>query len=222
MKVTAILLGYYEQRKENLIKSIHALRKGTYVPDEIVVFNNNFYLDFFMLHINIIKSKVNLGHRARFITALLYQSDYYFFIDDDMAVGPETIERFVENADENTCLTTFGRRIGVHERFRGNEIDKNKIVDYAEGVGSIFCSRKAIIKMLELEDLIKDYPEYNEGREADIILTMANKTKVIATDEYSSLVALGQKGVGMFMQENHEKLRNDIIQRIIKVRGGAE
>lgn len=94
------------------------------------------------------------------------------------------------------------------------------MVDYAEGVGSIFCSQKAILKGLELDQMLQPYPEYNNGREADIVLSMANKTKVLPTDESTSLIDIGQKGVGMFKTHGHEKMRNSIIKKIIEIKGG--
>jgi hypothetical protein len=70
--------------------------------------------------------------------------------------------------------------------------------------------------MLKLERELRKYPEYENGREADIILGMANKPLLVSADKDSDLKSLSSGGVGMCKEENHVLKRN-IITNIIQV-----
>lgn len=217
--ITAVLVAYWKEREKNIPKIIESLNEGSVKPDKILIFSNNRNLAIPDERSYVIQSGHNFGHRARFIAALLYPSDYYYFIDDDMSPKPETLSNFMKYASDDCCLTYFGRRKDVHERFRSSIIDIPKVVDWAEGVGSIFCSFQALVKSLELEILLRKH-KVDYEREADIVLSMANITRVIPSDKNSELVDIGQRGVGMYKQENHVWKRKQLVDKIYELRGG--
>lgn len=217
--ITAVIATYWKEREKNIPKIIKAFDEGSVKPDEILIFNNNPSVAVPMERADVIQSSHNFGHRAKFISALLYTSDYYFFLDDDMCPNKDTLKVFMKYANEDCCLTQFGRRINVHERFRARKLQKLTQVDYAEGVGGIFCSRKALINMFILEELLKN-SKLDYKREADLVLSMANKPKVVPVDKDSELIDIGQQGVGMFREAGHDKKRHKVIMEIVKVRGG--
>lgn len=111
MKITAVLVSYWKERRNNITRIVHALKAGSVKPDKIIIFNNNKDLDLGQysgnIEVSIINSGKNFGHRARFIACLLEPSDYYYFIDDDMCPNKFTLEYLRDNATPDTCLTFF-------------------------------------------------------------------------------------------------------------------
>jgi hypothetical protein len=205
----AFLVAYYKERKKNIETIVNALQNGTVKPDKIYLLNNNSELEFDLEGVSIINSSENLGHRARFTTALSIPSDYYFFIDDDMCVKEKTLENFMKYADEDCCLTLAGKVLLENGKYAqskliwGSQIDESISIDITVGVGSMFCSFNSLVNMLKLERELRKYPEYENGREADIILGMANKPLLVSANKDSDLKSLSSGGVGMCKEENH-------------------
>lgn len=231
--ITAVFCSYWRERSRHAQLIVKALLGGSVVPDKIIIFNNNNTLDLTVLaekypQVQVIQSTENYGHRARFIAAMLQPSDYYFFIDDDMLPNTQTIENYMKYAHPDCCLTHLGRKLspeGTYNRggymLRSSEVTELTPSALVIGVGSIFCSFNALARMVELEMTLRTKTVYNDGREADIILGMANKSAVVPTDKNSELKQLGQKGVGMFLQEGHNVMRNTITKVIYDLKKGT-
>jgi len=235
--ITAFLLAYWPERAHHIDKIIDDLKNGTVPPDKIVVWNNNasFSLinDFSLKErhpdVEVIESTQNLGHRVRFVAALTFLSDYYFFIDDDITVGKKTIELYMEHAHENCCLTHWGKVGGRNnpghaytsgQEYSARRISKPMHVEAVIGRGSIFCSFNALVNMLVLEKELRKHPAFNEGREADIILGMANDSYSVPTinNPEANLIDLGEKGVGMVRESGHYQKRSRIMEAIYEIR----
>lgn len=231
--ITAVILGYWEERKSHLIKIYDSLRLGTVRPNKILFFLNNPDLMSVELSeifndakVNGIVVSKNFGHRARFVSALLNPTDYYYFIDDDRSLGLKTLENFYNHAkvlDNGVCLTYLGRRISENGHgllVKSENLKSMYPVDHAEGVGSLFCDFQAIVNMLQLEEKLRKNPFYNYGREADIILSMANRCFVLPSrNKYEPLIDLGQEGVGMYQNPGHREKRILISREIKKLLG---
>lgn len=229
--ITAVFCTYWKERYAQAESIVNALLAGSVVPDKILIFNNNAALDYWPLaraykQVQVIDASENLGHRARFIAAMLVPSDYYFFIDDDMAPGETTIENYMQYAQPDICLTHLGRQLSPEGHYnqggymlRGSEVTELTPSGLVIGVGSIFCGFDALANMVQLETKLRTKTEYHNGREADIILGMANKSYVVPTDTRSALKVLGQRGVGMFKQPDHNVMRNTITKIIYDLKG---
>jgi hypothetical protein len=217
-KITAILLAYYPERIKNIPKIVNVLKNGTRPPDEIVVLCNRPDLKLDQV---CVKSDINLGNRARYPFALTIPSDYYFFIDDDVAPRDMTIDNFLSYKFDGV-LGHCGKQIpdGNYSTpiIWADQIKKEKDVDLLIGVGSMFASFNAIVRMLNLEIDIRHLPEYNNGREGDIILSMANDCMVVSSDKQSMTHKLDEGNVGMFMEDNHVQKRKDITKAIYDIR----
>lgn len=213
-RVTAILLAYYQERASHISKIIKTLENGTRPPDQIVILSNNPDLRFD--HTCII-SDINLGNRARYPFALTIPSDYYFFIDDDIAPRKRTIENYLSYEFDGVLghcgKITPGGNYSTPLIWADKTTREIK-TDILIGVGSMFASFSAISKMLMMESKIRHLPSYNDGREGDIILSMANDCMVVKADKTSMTYALGQKGVGMYLEDNHVQKRKDITKEI--------
>lgn len=230
--ITAVICTYWRERYTHAETIVNKLLTGSVAPDKIIIFNNNPALDYWPLakaykQVQVIDSSENFGHRARFIAALLHPDDYYFFIDDDMAPGVNTLQNYMKYAHPNCCLTHMGRKLsdeGNYNRggymLRGGEVKTLTPSALVIGVGSVFCSFNALANMLKLEMTLRTKTVYHGGREADIILGMANQSAVVPTDKDSQLIELGQKGVGMYKQEGHNVMRNIITRFISDLKKG--
>jgi hypothetical protein len=218
-KVTAILLAYYPERVEHIPGIINILKTGTRPPDKIIVLCNNPDLN---IDATCVKSDINLGNRARYPFALTIPSDYYFFIDDDIAPRERTIENYLSYEFDGVLghcgKITPGGNYST-PLIWADQTTKEIKTDILIGVGSMFASFEAIANMASLESKIRHLPEYNNGREGDIILSMANDCMVVVSDNTSMTYSLGQKGVGMYLEDNHVQKRKDITKAIYDIRG---
>jgi hypothetical protein len=227
---TAFLLTYWIERVGNIHTIISDLRKGTVVPDRIVVFSNNPVITMeklsSTLKIEWINSGKNLGHRVRFVAALTQPTDNYLFIDDDITVGPKTLENYLKYREDETCLGMWGKKINNRipghfytgaQEFASHRIKQPQDVDLLIGRGTMFCPFKTLVNMFNLEKELIGSPEYNEGREADIILSMANKSKVIPADKESMFIGLNEGGVGYVRQPGHFNKRSLITEKIYAI-----
>lgn len=213
-KVAAVLLAYYPERVKNVNKIIKILENGTRPPDELIVFCNNPDLDIQGISV---KSDVNLGNRARYPFALTIPSDYYFFIDDDIAPRSRTIENYLSYEFDGVLghcgKITPGGNYST-PLIWADKTTKEIKSDILIGVGSMFASFGALGKMLMHENEIRHLPSYNNGREGDIILSMVNESMVVRADHTSMTYSLGQKGVGMYLEDDHVQMRKDITKEI--------
>ncbi|MFA5420860.1 MAG: hypothetical protein WC280_02470 [Patescibacteria group bacterium] len=217
-KVTAILLAYYPERVKNISFIINALKNGTRPPDEIVVLCNRPDLNIDGV---LVRSDINLGNRARYPFALTIPSDYYFFIDDDVAPRDMTIDNFLSYNFDGVLghcgKITPGGNYST-PLIWADRIKEEKDVDLLIGIGSMFASFNAIVNMLILETTIRNTKQYNNGREGDIILSMANNCKVVTADSQSMTYNLDDGKVGMYLEDNHVKMRKDTTKSIYDAR----
>lgn len=232
--ITAFILCYYPERLDHLPRIIKDLKNGIVPPDRIVVWNNSANkMDIKHVYgngVEVIQSTQNLGHRVRFVAALTYASDYYFFLDDDTTANTHTIENYMKYANEDCCLTQWGKKVNPDsppnkfyvsaKAYGGNTVKEPVDVDLVIGRGSIFTSFKALVNSLILEEEVRKWPEYNEGREADIILGMANKPQVVPAPVEAQMIDLGEKGVAMAKQPDHYILRSIVTHKIYEYKKG--
>jgi len=92
--VTAVIPVFYPERRQNLPVVVEALRAGTRVPDEIIVWNNGAPVDP-IDGVSVVQSHRNVGCQGRFYAALMAKSDLVLFTHDDLLVGPDTLSRLM-------------------------------------------------------------------------------------------------------------------------------
>jgi len=236
--ITAVICAYWWERAKNIDLIVESLCKGKKKPSRIIIWNNNENLKIhkdryngMVVKVDVITSSKNWGHRARFIAAMLDPTDYYFFIDDDMMANKETLSNYINWAEitekdfGDFCLTHLGRSLSNQGEYnnggymvRSSQVETLQKVGLVIGVGGIFCTFGALVSMVKLDNQLKDKSEFESGREADIILGMANPSFVVPTTKQSELIEIGQKGVGMFKEEGHQDKRNKITKLIHDIR----
>jgi len=120
---TAIILAHYKQREKNLKRIIDDLLAGTVVPDEIVVFIDEPKIEFKDERVTIIRSDKPFLPKIRFALGSYFDTDYCFFIDDDLSVRGKTLENFVYYATKypGAILGLEGSILGNTQTPYGND-----------------------------------------------------------------------------------------------------
>ena len=229
--ITAIIRAYWKERLNNLERIINDLKSGSVVPDRIVIWCNNKDIsikDLSKFGVETVESSFNGGDRSLFATSVLFRSDYYLYIDDDTTVRKDTLKNILNYAEKygDVCIGLRGKIIDKKSRtpYTLNAINvlgiKQKHPRYVHlliGKGTILYTFNAMIRMFEMEkEFLKD-EDYNELRELDILLSMANKSVVIPARKEQTLRDLGEGKVGYCKQEGHYPKRNNIIKRILEI-----
>jgi len=93
--VTAVIPVFYPERRQNLPIVVEALRAGSRVPDEIIVWNNGEPIDP-IDGVSVVQSHRNVGCQGRFYAALMAKSDIVLFTHDDLLVGRDTLDDLVD------------------------------------------------------------------------------------------------------------------------------
>lgn len=160
--VTAVIPHWYEERTPALRSAVDALRNGTIIPDEILIWDNTNRLGQTFTHspVSIIASPKNIGPKARFLAALMAETDYVFFQDNDMVVETETIANLVSYAEaegEGAIFTLEGRRADPSKPYR----HWPKV--YGHGLtGSVYVAislgRGELVRRDRLPQILKYFP----------------------------------------------------------------
>jgi hypothetical protein len=229
--ITAIVRAYWKERLSNLERIVNDLKNGSLVPDRIVVWCNNKDIsikELKKLGVETVESSFNGQDRSLFATSVLFRSDYYLYIDDDTTVRKDTLKNIFSYTEKypDACIGLRGKIIDKKSRspYTVNTINvlayKQKYPRYVHlliGKGTILYSFENMVKMFEMEkEFLKD-KEYDELRELDILLSMANRSVVIPAKDEQTLRDLGEGKVGFCKQAGHYPKRNNIIKRILEI-----
>jgi hypothetical protein len=97
MRLSTVIVHFYQERMYNLQVIVDSLLAGTVVPEEIIIWNNG--PERLPLVIKggpvIIESSRNLGAQARFIAALAARGERVLFLDNDIAVRETTVDNLL-------------------------------------------------------------------------------------------------------------------------------
>lgn len=227
MKITAIILSHYYERRGNLTRIIGDLQKGSVVPDEIVVFVDHPDIDLKYDGVTIIKSNVNLLPKIRFSLATYFESDYFLFIDDDLSVRHRTVENFVKYAKKHphTILGLEGSILGPTDRPYSSDtpIGRGPDMFYVDVIiRTYFVPRECLIGGLQM---YVDNPDLPRKSLDDVYLCLGNqyisgyRNLVIPVDDESNLLEIGEFDVGQSKSGEHYQLRNDVCYALMEKYG---
>lgn len=221
---------YWHERVKNVFLNIKNLLTFD-VVDKIILFNNNsnFTINYPDKRVISINSNHNFGYRAAFIVSLLTYNDIYFLLDDDVSVDKGTLQNFKKRmVGEDICLGYHGKILGdsdkpytdPHQVVTTNDPEiksskQSEQVDVLVGNGGLCFTRGCIMNMLNLEASIWN-ESYDETREMDLLLSMANKCYVVPSKEDEGLITLNEFGVGYHRGKDHYPRRDNIINLIRK------
>jgi hypothetical protein len=226
MTISSIILAHYKEREKNLKKIIDDLYKGSLVPEKTIVFIDNPNISFDDSRVIIIRSSSSFLPKVRFALGTVCDTDYCFFIDDDLSVQEKTLENlaFYSNIYPRAVLGFEGSILNKDsptpytsdkpvKRFSHSVITEVDIV-----IRTYFASPLTILAGLKLQLI---YPELPRKSLDDVFLCLGNKylnhnnNYVVPIDEDSDLFELGDGGQGQSYSEEHYGNRNKVCKFMI-------
>jgi hypothetical protein len=218
MTITAIILSHYKERENNLKRIVDDLLAGTVKPDEIIIFKDNPEITYTDNRCTIIRSDRQFLPIIRFAIGSICNTDYCFFIDDDLTVRKHTLENFVQYADEDTILGLEGNILaeGDNPYTKGESINRGGRLVTVDIIIRTYFVPVSILAAAVL--LRADHPELPKQSVDDIFLCLANKLGsniVIPIDESSNMTELNEGGVGQSYAGNHYKNRDEVCRKLM-------
>ena len=223
MSITAIILSHYKERENNLKRIVDDLLSGTVKPEKIIIFIDNPQINYEDNRVVIIKASHSFLPIIRFGIGAICDSDYCFFIDDDLTVRKRTLENFLTYANNHEILGLEGSLLGEGTTPYTNDTPITRgLVDTPTPVDIIirtyFVPTHLLAAGLELRSI---HPELPKKSLDDIYLCLGNKllnfniNTVIPVDSESDLTELSEGGVGQSYDGEHYKNRNEVCYTLL-------
>lgn len=218
MTITTIILAHYKEREHNLKRIVDDLMEGTVIPDKIIIFIDNLDIRFKDSRATVVYASQPFLPSIRFALGTICDTDYCFFIDDDLTVRKKTLENLVLYAYQfpQEILGFEGSILSNTETPYSNDKSIQRgVVKFASSVNIIirtyFVPTRSLVAGLILR---LKYPELPKLSLDDVFLCLGNKylnqkeCYVIPVGEETNLTELSECGVGQSFTEEHYKNRN--------------
>lgn len=201
---------------------IDDLFKGTVVPEKVIVFIDNPEIEFDDNRVITIKSSKSFLPIIRFALGTIADTDYCFFIDDDLSVREKTLENFVKYAElyPDSVLGLEGSILGDTDTPYSNDtcinrgnVPEPRSVDVV--IRTYFVPTIVLTYGLKLR---LGYPDLPKESLDDVYLCLGNKylnkrqNYVIPVDKETDLIELQDGGVGQSTSGEHYKNRNEVCR----------
>lgn len=225
--ITAIILFHYKEREDNIKRIIDDLLSGSVKPEEIIIFLDNSEIDFYDERVTLIRSSRSFLPSIRFALGSMVDTDYCFFIDDDLSVKNKTLENFVKYSYEvpMSILGLEGSTLGNTETPYSNDTPikrGSKLQEVDIIIRTYFVPRVSVMAGFDIQNLYPDLPRKSLD---DVYLCLGNRylnntsNFVIPCNEESDLIELPDGGVGQSFTEDHYKNRNIVCRRLMNIYG---
>jgi hypothetical protein len=224
MTITAIILAHFKERERNLKRIVDDLLGATTVPQEVIIFIDNPAITFTDERVTIIRSSRSFLPIIRFAIGSICDTDYCFFIDDDLTVGKKTLENFSNYAnDDDPILGLEGSILGKTETPYSNDTpirSPKEITEVDIIIRVYFVPTDVLTYPLEMQ---ANYAYLPKKSLDDVYLCISNKIEnvskiyVIPTNDESGLIELPDGGVGQSLTEDHYKNRNIVCRKLMDV-----
>lgn len=221
MTITAILLAHFMERN-NLKRIIDDLMGGTVKPDKIIIFIDNPSIQFEDDRVTILRSDHPFLPGIRFSLGTSCDTDYCFFIDDDMTVQKKTLEHFVFYAQKlpQRILGFEGSLLGNTETPYSNDTpvkrgNHQQPIPVDMVIRTYFVPTSCLMAGLLLKSM---FPEFPKKSLDDVYLCLGNRyinnkeNYVIPVTQETDLIELPDGGVGQSLDENHYANRNFVCR----------
>lgn len=220
-----ILLAHYKEREANLKRIIDDLLGGTVIPQKIIVFIDNSDIQFEDERTIILRSSQPFLPIIRFALGAGMDTDYCFFLDDDLTVQPKTMEHLIQHAEKlpNKILGFEGSILGNTETPYSNDMPIKRgnhfqpfPVDIL--IRSYFVPIPLLMAGLYLRAI---HPELPKTSLDDVFLCLGNKylnqkeNYVIPVTEETNLIELPDGGVGQERNGDHYINRNFVCRLLM-------
>ncbi len=218
MKTAAFILSHYKEREQNITKIIESLISGSVKPDQIIVFNDNPEIDYYNYYATCINCASTMPVFSRFSLGSCLDADRILYIDDDLSVGPKTLENFIKYANKypDYLLGLEGNILSQtsdNPYTDGLSVDRgNKEQEVDIIIRTYFVNSLSLAQAIYTRELFKD--QLPKKSVDDVILCMSNKYQysgknlVIPVNEKSDVIELNSAGVGQCTNPEHYINRN--------------
>ena len=210
MEITAIITHWYPERTKYLRGIIDALKAGSVVPDEIIIFNNlPEPLDF--KDVTVINSNHNFSTLAKQFCAVAAKNKCILFQDNDLMVGRDTVKELYEFYLKNKdCFVgKWGKRMAAGDKpySEGQNIAEGE-VDVVAGALNM-CGRELVIQALT------DREKYKQDiwRVEDIAMSFSNTKR--GGKNYAlnvEVVELPEENIGLWHEPEHFIIRDKFVK----------
>ena len=221
-RVVALVCSYWKSRIPHIQGIVDALKKGTVVPDKIVVLNNNKETNLSIDGAEVINSQLNSRCRGKFVAPLLdIPANYYLLLDDDTSVGLKTLECFLRHAHRGCVFGYLGVTLKNESFHYGGRYWPDKITQVSPcdtfcGCG-MFMAYDALIRTMILEERIRLGNEFGEWPHQgdDIIIGLANKCETVPMQGDEKFVDLGYASEAMCWEDPNYYVMRDIFTKAV-------
>lgn len=189
-RVVAVICHYWPERIVNVRRAVKDLLAGTYLPDRILVLNNNKDYNLEIEGADVINSQFNSRSRGKLVVALLDVADYYLLLDDDVTVGPKTLECYMRSAHRDCCWGYCGVNLDDGNGIRTYSwlIDEETPCQYFLG-SILFMSFYSLVRSLILDERFRRTTEWKHQAE-DLLVGFANKSSILPTFDEENVILL--------------------------------
>ncbi|OGO14213.1 MAG: hypothetical protein A2Y53_03665 [Chloroflexi bacterium RBG_16_47_49] len=227
MTVTTIILSHYKEREDNLNLMVNKLLQGTVTPGKILIFIDNPDIVFEDERVIIVRSNRPFLPVVRFALGTISGSDFCFFLDDDLSVGPKTLENFVINEirlpesilglEGSTLSNTaepYTKDIPVKRGLHDSPVPVDVVIR------TYFVPTQLLTAGLLLQEMYPDLPRKSLD---DVFLCLGNKylngnsNYVISATGESDLIELPDGGVGQSHSGDHYINRNLVCRELMNI-----
>lgn len=229
MRIVAVVLNY--ERAVNVPIVVESLQGGKIVPGEIIVIDNDPESDLQVEGVTLMRCGRNFGCSIRHALALVTDATHCLFVDDDLALGLNTLRDFVNWHARlpEAILGHFGMVVDHHRaekpysggRRLPEPTDKPREVDVVLGRVH-FCRVDKLAQAFTLLGKMTDYPHRQCD---DILLSLANrlyghKNYIVPTDSLSTTHNLPEFDIGLSREKGHYDLRNRATRLLLDLSEG--
>lgn len=198
---------------------------GTLVPDQIVVFIDNPDIDYTDDRVTIVRSTDSFLPKIRFALGTYFDTDYCFFIDDDLSVRTRTLENLTQHAVKYPSAI-LGFEGSLLNRETANPYTDDRCVNRSFGVKQVdvlirtyFAPTSKLIYGLQLQHLNRELPKKSLD---DVYLCLGNKflgggeNIAIPVDQQNDLIELDEGGVRQSGSGHHYNNRNIVCRYLLE------
>jgi len=216
MSISVVVPHYYQERNRNLLSIIASLRRGTIIPDEIVIWANSPINNVILTGASVIQSHRNVGAQARFIAALTAVGDYIVFHDNDVMVGKRTLEHLLEWSEKMpaSIISVDGRNFnGPEKRYTSTTLVQSPAhptrVDISLG-------HLEMVRRTDIPRILATFPFGEEARMDDLqwSAAAARAGVPIFAVPADAVTGLSMGGVGSCKEPDHYRERDRLCQTI--------
>lgn len=225
--VTAIVCAFYPERFGNVDIIVNDLLNGTVKPNNTIILNNNEehpnrFDDWKDRGVHVL-SGWNTECRGKYVAAMLIWADYYLLNDDDISVGPKTLEALLEVAHPDIVTANRGTALqhnapmSAATSVDADSIHEPRKVNTIQGC-SAFMSHTALANTLLAETKLRaKWPTAGD----DILAGFANpgNVTIYPMKDERAWRWLDTNGVAMNSVGGYMPMRDDFTNDVMEVLG---